>query len=58
MDDYQFLTEVIVPKLNEEDCPAWADRVEEIAARLYKDDRERKKKAAHERLRRHRGETT
>ena len=58
MDDYQFLVEVIVPKLNEEDCPAWADRVERIAARLYDDDKERKRREAQERLSRANGKTT
>lgn len=57
MDDSEFLRDVVAPKLNEEDCPAWADRVEQIANRLYRDEREREKRAAEERLLRSSGKT-
>lgn len=57
MDDSEFLRDIVAPKLNEEDCPAWADRVEQIANRLYRDEREREKRAAEERLLRSSGKT-
>lgn len=52
MDDSEFLRDVVAPKLNEEDCPAWADRVEQIAERLYRAERELERRAAQERLKR------
>lgn len=52
MDDSEFLRDVVAPKLNEEDCPAWADRVEQIAERLHAEERERERRSAHDRLRR------
>lgn len=57
MDDSQFLREIVAPKLAEEDCPAWADRVEQIANRLHFEERERERRAAQDRLRRSAGKT-
>ena len=57
MDDSEFLRDVIAKKLTDDDCPAWADRVEQIAERLYQAERERERQAAQARLKRAGGKT-
>jgi len=52
MEDSEFLREVVARKLADDDCPAWADRVERIAEKLYSAEREQEKTAARERLKR------
>lgn len=58
MDDSEFLRDVIARKLSDDDCPAWADRVEQIAEKLHVSEREQEKKSARERLKRASGTTS